>query len=259
MAITTFAIQYNNARSALGSAQEPNANGVLYIEPTTFAPLNRPNTFNRWTLQFVEGDGGTMAVEVQGPSGAWSAYTNAEGDSGAAIGANDAFIIDTGLWSAIRCTFAGSDGSAVLSVLAWTASDTVPSLTARVATLETDVATLQGQVATLTPQTVLIPLTYHDNADVDFQAVPWDGGIITAAKYTAAFPADTMAGTLTVALYSLADDTELVAPTDIHGVTEVDLTIAFNTFAAGVYARVSSNDNAKDGEGMAIQLRYNRT
>lgn len=258
MPATTFDIQYNNARQALGSAQEPNANGVLYVNSTTFPPFVG-TTINRWTFQFVEGDGGTLTIEVQGPSGAWSLYTNAEGQAATAIGVNDAYIVDTGNWTGFRCTFAGTDGSAVLSVLGWTASDTVPALTARVDSLETQVADLEAQVATLTPQTVLIPITYHDNADVDFIAVPWDAGVITAAKYTAAFPADTANGTLTVALYSLDDDTELVAPVSIVAETEIDLTIAFNTFAAGVYARVSSNDNAHDGEGMAIQLRYNRT
>lgn len=138
MAFDTFEIQYNNLRQALGSAQEPGPNGVLYVNATTFPPF-AGGVINRYTFQFVEGDGGTLTIEVQGPSGAWSRYTNAEGVEATAIGVNDAYIVDTGVWSGFRCTFAGTDGSAVLSVLGWTASDTVPELTAQLDALQTEV------------------------------------------------------------------------------------------------------------------------
>lgn len=122
MAATTFDIQYNNGRQSLGSAQEPSANGVLYVNPTTFPAFNG-TTINRWTFQFAAGGGGTLAIAVQGPSGAWSAYTNSVGTAATGLAAGVAYVVDTGRWTGLRATFTGSDGSAVLSVLGWTASN----------------------------------------------------------------------------------------------------------------------------------------
>lgn len=139
---------YNTPSKALVTFPE-DAGVVLVNLPGFRQRLDGP-ILNRYTFQFTGGGGGaTMAIEAQGPTGAFSPYVNAAGDAATAVAEDEAYIVDTGLWTAFRCTFAGSDGSAVLSVMGWQATDTVSSLTQRIAALETDVAALEAETVTL--------------------------------------------------------------------------------------------------------------
>jgi hypothetical protein len=255
MSLTTFDIQYNNVRQALGSAQEPSSDGVLYIQPATFAPLNRPYTFNRWTFQFVEGDGGTLSIFVQGPAGTWGLYTNSSGQVAQNIGVNDVYIMDTGNWTAIQCAFAGTDGSAVLSVLAWTAEEVYPTLSAEVAALQTQVAELEA----VSSNYALIPLQAKSSTALDFIAAPFESGAVTSILYTAAGAFVAATGALTIALYNASDDSLLGGPISIDGETSVEVAVSAASFTDGFYAKVNATGNVTQGNGAALHVQYTRT
>ncbi len=255
-----MAVVYNNLRTALVTLDEPPSN-IIIVDAVTFGQrLNGP-TINRYTLQFTGGGGGgpTMAIEVQGPTGAYSPYTNAGGDAATGIVEDEAYIVDTGSWTAFRVTFTGSDGSAVLSVLGWTASDTVPALTAQVDALETDVTTLQAEVATLTPQMANFTVSVVANTTATFVALPFESGDVSSARYTAAVAGASAAGTITLALKRLDNDAVIVAATNIDGQTSVALTVGTGDFENGVYAEVVSNNvDATAPVGGAVHLEYTR-
>lgn len=245
-------VVYNTVSKALVTFDEDA--GSALVTQVTFGQRIDSIVLNRYQFQFTGGGGGgpTMAIEAQGPTGAWSPYTNAAGDAATGIAASTAYIVDTGIWLAFRVTWTGSDGSAVLSVLGYQAEAGIPALEARVAELE-------AAVVTLTPQMTSITVTVVPDDAAEFIGVPFDSGTVTAARYTAAVAGTSAAGAITVALKRLDNDAVICAATSIDGQTDVVLTVGTGAFAGGVYAEVvSDNADAVEPIGAAVHVEYDR-
>lgn len=154
---TPMTLVSNNGQRRLATVSEYGPDSVLIVNQTTFGARVDASFLNRFQFQFAEGGGGTLSIEVQGPSGEWSPYSNAQGDAATGIAENEVYIVNTGVFTGFRCTFDGSDGTAILSVLGWIeqpvagvdTEERLYELETEVAALETSVGTLDTEVAAL--------------------------------------------------------------------------------------------------------------